>query len=320
MHHVHDYTANCALDEYPILPQVALRPAGQKEKAMYVISGATGNTGKVTATKLLQAGKKVRALVRNVDKAADLAALGAEVVAVDLADREGLARALTGAQGLYLLSPPDLGSQSFLAERSKLLGAVAAVAKGAAVPHVVFLSSVGGHRESGTGIIQSVHSGEVALRAAGVPSTFLRAAYFVENWASVLPVAKQDGVLPSFIPGDLKLPTVATSDIGSLAAEALLDGPRGERVLELSGPQDLTPNDVAATVSKILGRPIQLVEPPLEAVVPTFTSFGISADVAALFQGMYEGIRAGLVSFEGGKAEARRGKTSLEETLRQLSQ
>jgi len=258
--------------------------------------------------------------VRNVEKASDLAALGAEVVALDLADGASLERALAGAEGLYLLSPPDLTSHSFLAERSKLLGAVAAIVKRAAVPHVVFLSSVGGHRESGTGIIQTVHAGEVALRAAGVSSTFLRAAYFVENWASVLPVAKKDGVLPSFIPGDLKLPMVSTVDIGSLAAEALLDGPRGERALELSGPQDLTPNDVAALVSKLVGRPIQLLQPPLDAVVPTFTSFGISADVAALFRAMYEGIAAGRVSFEGGKAEARRGSTSVEETLRQLVQ
>ncbi len=286
---------------------------------MYVISGATGNTGKAAAKKLLQAGKKVRALVRNVERAGDLGALGAEVVAGDLSDRAGLTHALSGAEGLYLLSPPDMASQSFLAERARLLADVAGIVKSAAVPHVVFLSSVGGQHETGTGIIQTVHAGEVALRAVGVPSTFLRAAYFVENWGSVLPVAKQDGVLPSFIPGDLRLPMVSTADIGSLAAEALLDGPRGERVLELSGPQDVTPKEVAAVVSKLLGRTIQLVEPPLEAVVPTFTSFGISADVAGLFRDMYQGIRSGRVSFEGGKAEARRGATSLEETLRQLA-
>lgn len=286
---------------------------------MYVISGATGNTGKVAAKQLLGAGKRVRALVRSAEKAADLAALGAELVTVDLSDGPGLERALGGAEGLYLLSPPDMGSQSFLAERAKLLGSIAQVLKKAAVPHVVFLSSVGAQHETGTGIIQTVHDGEVALRAAGVTSTFLRAAYFVENWAPVLPVAKQDGVLPSFILGDQRLPMVSTVDIGSLAATALLEGPRGARVLELSGPEDVTPKEVAAVVSKILGRAVQLVEPPLEAVVPTFTSFGISGDVAGLFQRMYEGIRNGRVSFEGGKAEARRGSTSLEQTLRQLA-
>jgi uncharacterized protein YbjT (DUF2867 family) len=286
---------------------------------MYVISGASGNTGKVVATRLLKAGKQVRALVRNADKAKELAALGAEVVSVDLSDRVGLERALVGATGFYLLSPPDMGSQSFLAERSQLLAAVASTVKAAAVPHVVFLSSIGAQHETGTGIIQSVAAGERALRGSGVPSTFLRAAYFVENWAAVLPVAKQDGVLPSFIPGGLKTPMVSTVDIGMLAAEALLEGPRAERVLELSGPQDLTPQELAATVAKVLGKPVQLVEAPLDAVVPTFTSFGISADIAALYRGLYEGIINGTVAFEGGKAEAHRGATTAEETLRALA-
>lgn len=287
---------------------------------MYVISGASGNTGKVVATQLLKAGKKVRALVRSADKAKDLAALGAEVVTLDLSDSAALKSALTGATAFYLLSPPSMSSQSFLAERTQLLQSVAATVKAAAVPHVVFLSSIGAHHPDGTGIIQTVAAGERALRASGVPVTFVRASYFVENWAAVLPVAKQDGVLPSFIPGDLKLPSVCTADIGALATEALLAGPRGEQVLELAGPEDLTPKQVAATVAKILGKPVQLVEPPLDAVVPTFTSFGISSDVASLYHGMYVGIANGRVAFEGGKAELRRGSTSLETTLRQLLQ
>jgi uncharacterized protein YbjT (DUF2867 family) len=213
-----------------------------------------------------------------------------------------------------------MASQSFLAERGQLLQAVAATVKAAAVPHVVFLSSIGAQHETGTGIIQTVAAGERALGRTGVASTCVRAAYFVENWAAVLPVAKQDGVLPSFIPGDLKIPMVSTVDIGTLVAEALLDGPRGQRVLELSGPHDLTPKEVAATVAHILGKPVQLVEPPLDAVVPTFTSFGISADIASLYRGLYEGIVNGKVAFEGGPAEARRGATSLEATLRKLAQ
>jgi len=285
---------------------------------MFVISGATGNTGKVAAEQLLSAGKRVRALVRDASKASALAARGAEVVAVDLHDFAGLERALAGASGWYLLSPPDLGARDFLAERTPLLEKWAGEAKRAGVPHVVFLSSVGAQHASGTGIIQSVHAGEQALRAVGVTSTFVRAAYFVQNWASVLPVAKQDGVLPSFIPGDLRVPMVSAVDVGRLAAEALLDGPRGERVLELGGPQDLTPNDVASAVSKQLGRSVQLVEPPLDAVVPTFTSFGISPDIARLYREMYAGLISGRVAFEGGRAEARRGTTTLEMTLREL--
>jgi uncharacterized protein YbjT (DUF2867 family) len=287
---------------------------------MYVISGASGHTGKVAATRLLAAGKKVRALVRDAAKAKELAAAGAEIVTVDLSDSAGLARALEGASGFYLLSPPDMGATDFISERSKWLGAVAGVIKAAKVPHVVLLSSIGAHQPKGTGIIESLHQGELALRGTGVPSTFVRAGYFVENWAAVLPVAKQDGVLPSFIKADQAIPQVSSADIGATAAQALLDGPRGERILELGGPRDLSPNDVAALVSKILGKPIQVVEPPLDAVVPTFTSFGISNNIASLYHQMYVGIRDNVVTFEGGKAERRYGEIDPETTLRQLLQ
>jgi uncharacterized protein YbjT (DUF2867 family) len=287
---------------------------------MYVISGATGHTGKVAATKLLAAGKKVRALVRDAAKAKDLAAAGAELVTVDIADSAGLSKALEGATGFYLLSPPDMAATNFIADRSKLFASLANVIKTAKVPHVVLLSSVGAHQPKGTGIIESLHDGEVALRATGLPNTFVRASYFVENWAAVLPVAKQDGVLPSFIKADQAIPQVSSADIGATVADALLDGPRGERVLELSGPRDLSPKDVAALVSKILGKPIQVVEPPLDAVVPTFTSFGISNDISSLYHQMYVGIRDGVVTFEGGKAERRHGVIDPETTLRQLLQ
>lgn len=285
---------------------------------MYVISGATGNTGKVAATKLLRAGKKVRALVRDPAKAKDLAALGAELVQVELGDGAAFQRALSGATGLYLLSPPDMASRDFLSERNALLSSVASAIEAAAVPHVVFLSSIGAQHPSGTGIIQSVHQGEQALRATSVPCTFVRASYFVQNWGSVLPVAMKDGVLPSFIPADFTMAMVSSADVGATAAEALLDGPRSIRVLELSGPRDVTPRDVAGVVSKLLGKPVQVVEAPLAAVVPTFTSFGISSDVAGLYQAMYEGFLKGHVAFEGGRAEPRRGSIGVEDALRPL--
>lgn len=286
---------------------------------MYVVTGASGNTGKIVAKRLLAAGKKVRAVVRHPDKARDLAEQGAELVTADLSDRAALEKALAGASGLYLLSPPDLGAKDFLAERGALLGSVASVVKAARVPHVVFLSSIGAHRSSGTGIILSVHAGERALAEAGVPTSFVRAGYFLENWGAVIGAAKADGVLPSFLPAKLSIPMVATVDIGNVAADLLLEGPSAPRVVELSGQRDLSPNDVAETLGKVLEKQVNVVEAPLDAVVPTFTGFGMSANIAGLFRDMYEGLANGNIAFEGGKAELRRGKTSLEETLRQLA-
>jgi uncharacterized protein YbjT (DUF2867 family) len=110
-----------------------------------------------------------------------------------------------------------------------------------------------------------------------------------------------------------------TDDIGKAVARALLEGPRGTRVIELSGPAEVSPNDVAAALTRILGRAVKTVEAPLEAVVPTFTSFGISPNVAELFRQMYQGLADGKVAWEGAGAEAARGTTTIEQTLRALT-
>ena len=87
---------------------------------MFVITGATGHTGSVAAETLLAAGQKVRVVARNAAKAAPLAARGAEVFVADLGDQEALARAVRGARGVFLISPPDLTAKDFIAERQRL--------------------------------------------------------------------------------------------------------------------------------------------------------------------------------------------------------
>jgi len=286
---------------------------------MFVITGATGNTGSVAAEALLDAGKPVRVVVRNALKAKHLAARGAQVVEADLSDEGAMVQAFQGAQGVYLLSPPDVTLADFFAARKRLVESLARAVKAAAVKHVVFLSSTGAQHSSGTGMIVSTYVGEQALRATGLPVTFVRAAYFIDNWASALQPAQQDGVLPSFIAASRAIPMVASRDIGKTVARALLDGPRGTRIIELAGPAEVSPAEVAATLSQLLGRTVKVAEVPLQAAVPTFTSFGFSPSVAEGFREMFEGIENGKVSWEGGSAEAARGTTSLTTALGRLT-
>lgn len=285
---------------------------------MYVITGATGNVGSVAAKTLLAAGKKVRVVVRNAAKADGLKALGAEVFVGDLTDQAALERAVTGASGVFFLSPPDVTATNFVADRKVLTEKVTATFARAKVPHVVLLSSVGAQHSAGNGPIRTIHNAEQQLRGTGIPSTFVRASFFVENWGAVVHPVKHDGVLPSFLALDRPMPMVSTPDIGKTVAQALLDGPRGVRVIELAGPTDPTPQEVATTFAKILGRPVKAVAAPLAGVVPTFTSFGISQNVAALFLEMYEGVASGHVIAES-SGEHLRGTTSLEDTLRVLA-
>jgi uncharacterized protein YbjT (DUF2867 family) len=283
---------------------------------MIVITGATGHTGSVAAQTLLEAGKKVRVVVRDAAKAERLKTLGAEVFVADLGDMAAFGRAVRGAEGVFLLSPPDLTARDFIADRKRLTQRQVDVLAAEKVPHVVLLSSIGAQHPTGTGLILSVHHAEQQLRASGLPSTFVRAGYFVENWAGVVPSVQRDGVLPAFMAPEQPIPMVSTIDIGKAVARALLDGPRGVRVIELAGPVDVSPNDVAAAFSRLLKQPVKVIQAPLEAVVPTFSSFGMSENIAGLFRDMYEGLARGKLAAEPG--EHVRGKTPLETTLREL--
>lgn len=282
---------------------------------MFVITGATGNTGSIAVRALLSAGHPVRAVVRDAAKAKPLAELGAQIFVADLTDQAALAKAFEGAQGVSLMSPPDLSATNFIADRKALTEKQIQTLARAKVPHVVLLSSVGAQHADGTGPIRTTYNAEQQLRAAGLQATFVRASFFVENWGAVVHPVKQDGVLPSFIRADQAIPMVSAPDIGQALAQALQDGPQGTKIIELAGPVDASPNDVAATFAKLLNKPVKVAGAPTSAVVPTFTSFGISQNIAELFKEMYEGLASGKVVPEG---RAVRGTTSLETTLRAL--
>lgn len=283
---------------------------------MFAILGATGNTGRIVAEALLAAGEEVRALVRSEDKGAALAAKGAEVRVVDVDDEASLRAGLAGARGAYLLlPPPDMSQGGFLASRAAVAKRIADAVAASELEHVVLLSSVGAQHAEGTGVIRSLHDAEARLLATGVPATFVRAAYFMENWGSVLPAAKGDGVLPQML-GDARapVPMVATPDIGRIAAEALLEGPRAAGVVELEGPARYAPTDVAAAVRRRLGREVRAIDVPFEAQVPTFQSFGMSEDVASLFTEMNRGIASGHVGFTD-EGRHVRGTTTIDDVL-----
>ncbi|HEX2574652.1 MAG TPA: NmrA family NAD(P)-binding protein [Polyangia bacterium] len=284
---------------------------------MYVVAGVTGNTGSVVASELLARGAAVRVIVRSESKGASWKARGAEVAVASVEDAEALARALDGAQGAYLLLPPDASATDFIASRKRLAQTLAQAVERAQIPHVVFLSSIAAHLPGGTGPIESVHHGERILGALKGRTTFLRAAYFLDNWAAVLPVAEKDGALPSFVPADLRIPMVSTRDIGRTAARALLAPPERTQVIELAGPEDVRPADIAAQLGRLFGREVKVQAYPPQAAATAFTSFGFSSHMAQLYAEMYEAIAAGRCVFER-PAQVTRDEIPLGDALRQL--
>jgi uncharacterized protein YbjT (DUF2867 family) len=241
-------------------------------------------------------------------------ARGAEVAVANLDDAAALTAALRGADGFYVLAPPRPASPDPLGENRRLVQTLVGAVRDAKVPHVVLLSSIGAQHPDGTGPIQSLHHAEQELARSGAALTAVRAAYFLENWAASLGMVGQ-GVLPTFLPAQTAVPMVATRDIGRVAAGALAEGGKGVQVIELSGPRDYTPADIAAAVSALAGRRVDAQEAPLDAVVPTFTSFGLSTAMAELYREMYAGIIAGRVAWQGAPARRVRGTVTVEDVL-----
>lgn len=284
---------------------------------MFVIAGVSGNTGKVAAETLLGQKKPVRVIVRDAKKGEPWKAKGAEVAVADLDDVAAMTRALQGADGAYLLLPPQFGSTEVRKDNAARAKRLAEAVDAAGVKHVVFLSSIAAQHDSGTGPITSVHEAEKIFGKAKANVTFIRAAYFMENIGSSL-YALPNGAYPTFLRADLKIPMVATRDIGLLAAKTLSEGGRGKRVIELEGPQPYDQNDVAATLSKLAKKPVTVQQGPEEAMIPALTGAGVPPAWAALFQEMTHGVNTGHVVFEGGAAEHVRGTTPLESVLERL--
>jgi len=284
---------------------------------MYVIAGVSGHTGKVVAECLLTEDHPVRVVVRDAAKGAPWKAKGADVAVADLADTAALSRALAGADGAYLLVPISMNEPDYLAYVERLSESIARAAETSRIPHLVLLSSIGAQHAAGTGPIAGLHRAEERLRRLSTTkSTFLRAGYFMENMGGVLGALK-DGFIPSFLPAALPINMIATVDIGHLAALLLVNGaPRTTQVIQLGGPA-ITMNDAAAALNRITARPVRVQEAPLDAVVPTYTGFGMPTDLAQLYRELYEGFVHGLVAPEKGQRKVP-GTTPVEVVLRGL--
>ena len=276
----------------------------------YAIAGVSGNTGKVVAEQLLRQGKSVRVIVRDAARGEAWKEKGAEVAVADLTDAAALTTALRGAEGAYLLVPPNFAAPDLRAFQDRVSHSFATAVAASGIPHVVLLSSIGAQHEAGTGPIAGLHLTERLLGAIpNVLLSSLRAGYFLENLGSSLGSVKAGGALPSFFPASLAFPMVSTTDIGTLAAELLLAPPPASRIVELGTERSHA--DIVAALSARLGREVAVQEAPIEAVVPTLVGFGFSPSMAGLYAEMTSAVVSGLVAFEGhGRVQSREPLTT----------
>jgi NAD(P)H dehydrogenase (quinone) len=224
---------------------------------------------------------------------------GADVAIADVDEEATIERAFSGAEGVYVLLPPNFGSSQVRVDNNRRANAIAAAVEAAGVQHVVLLSSIGAQQSAGTGPVIGLHDAETIFRRAKAAVTFVRAAYLMENWGGSL-YAVEQGVLPTFLVADKAIPQVATRDVGTAAARLLAEGGSGKRVIQLAGPREYSPRDVAAAIERIVGKPIAVQQAPEEAIAPALMGAGMNAEWARLVEELTRGLNSDIVVWEGG--------------------
>ncbi|QIE26674.1 NmrA-like family protein (plasmid) [Caballeronia sp. SBC1] len=259
---------------------------------MFLVTGITGKVGGATAEHLLAHGKKVRALVRNREKAAHWANQGVELLDGDWNDSAAVEHALKGVEGALVMLPAVWApSPDFKEARGVIANYVEALTR-ASPPRVVALSSMGANRTGGLGMITALALLEQGFRDLTLPIAYVRAGGFFENFLYGLHVA-QGGTLPVYYnPTDRKSTMVATNDIGAEVA-ALLTGPAwlGHRAIELGSM--VSADEVATQLGEVLKVDVNAFAVPRAGWPAAFEQLGVPKGQTGPAEAMYDAVNSG---------------------------
>jgi uncharacterized protein YbjT (DUF2867 family) len=283
---------------------------------MYVITGATGNTGRAVVEILLAAGKPVRVIGRSEDKLKPLADKGAEIAVGSLEDEGFLVEAFSGPTAVYSMIPPNMQAEDVRQYQNQVGEIIAAALDKSGVTHVVNLSSLGAHLPDKTGPITGLYDQEQRLnKLEKVNVLHLRPTYFLENLMAFIPMIRNMGVSGSAVKGDIKFPMIATRDISKEAAERLilLDF-KGHTVKELLGQRDLSMNEamgILGAAAKI--KELKYVEFPYDEAEKAVQQAGISPDMARSYIELQRCVNEGVAITDAVRTPENTTETSIED-------
>ncbi|MBN8545097.1 MAG: NmrA family NAD(P)-binding protein [Ignavibacteria bacterium] len=250
---------------------------------MFVITGATGNTGKIIATRLLEAGKSVKLIGRDPEKANDLITKGAEFAKGSLDDVEFLTTAFEGAAAVYAMIPPAYREPDFYGFQTKTVDTLATAIKNSGVKYAVSLSSLGAQLSEDTGVVFGLHYMEEEFnKIEGLNVLHLRPTFFMENLFGQIPLIKESGIMGSPVLANIKMPMIATVDIGNYGAERILKLDfTGKSAQYLLGERDLTYPEIASILGKAIGKPnLSYIEFPFEGMIASMVQMGVGESMA----------------------------------------
>jgi len=243
--------------------------AQETDKSMRIIlvAGATGTQGGAVARELAARGYRVRGLTRNPDSdtSRELAALGIEMVRGDFDDAESLDRALAGAYGAFSVQQyRGVGVDGEIRQGK----AFADAAKRAGIEHFVYTSVAKATLNTGVPQFESKLLLENYIRDLGLPFTIIRPASFMATFEEFREEAKT-GTISGPLPASLERVFIAPQDIGRLAAEAFDHPEEWLGRAEAIAGQRLSYSEVAASMARVLGHPVQYHQIPWDEYTAT---------------------------------------------------
>jgi uncharacterized protein YbjT (DUF2867 family) len=245
------------------------------------LTGSTGSVGGTAAYLLADAGVPLRLLVRDPERAPHLS--GADVRQAAYG-QDGCVEALTGADTVFMVSAHEA------ADRVDQHRAFVDAAVAAGVRQIVYLSFVGASATSGFTLGRDHAATEEHIRASGLEWTFLRDNFYAE----ILPRFADDAGVIRGPAGAGRVAAVSQRDVGAVVAHVLLD-PREHmgRSYDLTGPEALTFDDVAAILTHMTGRRYSFVDETIDEARASRAHFGAPEWQVDAWISTYTAIRDG---------------------------
>jgi NAD(P)H dehydrogenase (quinone) len=280
-----------------------------------VVTGATGQLGRLTVDHLLKRGVPaagIVAAVRDTAKAADLAARGVVVREADYDRPETLAPAFAGADRLLFVSSNGPDEQRLAQHR-----AVVAAAKEAGAGLIAYTSVVNA-ADNPLELARVHHATEEALAAAGLPTVLLRNGWYTENYTAALPGAVERGQVVGSA-GDGRIASAARADYAEAAAIVLTSAEdQAGKVYELTGDTAWTLADLAAEASRVAGKDVAYADVPPQQLTRILTGAGLPGFLVDLLVDADVKISQGALATVTGDLSGLLGRptTTLAETVR----
>ncbi len=229
-------------------------------KPMLLVTGATGKTGSPVVKQLLEKDFPVRAFVRRRDARSEhLEALGAKVVLGDFLDLVSVRSAMQGVKRVYFCSPPD-GDRLLEAATN-----VAVAARDAGVEAVVNMSQISAREKASSPLARHHWLSENVLDWANIGASHIHPTYFAEMLyiLSGRSIAEEGKIYLPY--GDERHAPVSAEDIARVVVGILADPkPHVGQHYVLTGLRNMTIAEMAEVFTKVLGKPVEYVNLPIE--------------------------------------------------------